>query len=117
MNEDLAERFGRSRRGVRPPAGQAQVCLIPQQLNTKVREYFEDAKKPVDGGAWLSRPEIPTSAEVLDIETGGSQSSSEVELKCNRRRGAYDSKGKKYNRPKGPWASEGQLGPVLACTF
>jgi helicase required for RNAi-mediated heterochromatin assembly 1 len=116
MNEDLAERFGRSRRGLRPLTGQAQVWLIPQQLNTKVREYFENAKKPVDGGAWLSCPEIPTSAEVLDIETGGSQTSSEVELKCNRRRGAHNSKGKKYSRPKGPWASEGQLWPMLAFT-
>ena len=95
MNEHLAERFGRSRRGERSPTGHAEVMLVPPQLNRKVREYFDEAQKPVDGGPWLSRPEIPTSAEVLDIDTGGSHSSSEVSLMCNRRKGAWSSKGKK----------------------
>ena len=99
MNEHISERFGRSRRAFRPPTGQAQVWLVPQQLNTKVREYFEEAKKPVDGGAWLSRPEIPTSAEVLDVETGGSHSSSEVELRCNRKKGVWPSKGESCLNP------------------
>ena len=93
MNENLVERFGRSRRGVRSDTEQAQVWILPQKLNLKVRQYFEDANKPVDGGHWLSRPEIPTSAEVLDKDTGGSTSSSEVELVPNRRKGAWDSKG------------------------
>lgn len=109
MNEHLSERFGRSRRGVRPPNGQAVVLLLPPQLNLKVRQYFEDSKKPVDGGLWLDRPEIPTSAEVLDKETGGSHTSSEVELKPNLRKGAYGSKGKRPNRPEGSWESRGEL--------
>jgi hypothetical protein len=71
--------------------------LVPQPLNTKIREYFGDGKKPVDGGAWLGRSEIPTSAEVLDMELDGSHSSSEVELKCNRRKGVFSSKGRKLN--------------------
>lgn len=100
MNENLSERFGRSRRGVRAPTGQAAVWILPQKLNMKVREYFEDSKKPAEGGSWLLRPEIPTSAEVLDIETGGSHTSSEVQLRHIRRKGAYSSKGEKrtYNR-------------------
>ena len=114
MNENISERFGRSRRGVRPPAGQVEVWLLPPQLNLKVREYFEQAQKPVDGGAWLDRPEIPTSAEVLDVETGGSHSSSEVSLMCNRRKGAWGSKGKKRmdNLPEGLWLSRGE--PLLS---
>ena len=95
MNENLVERFGRSRRGVRTDRKQAQVWILPQQLNPKIRQYFEEANRPVDGGYWLNRPEIPTSAEVLDKDTGGSTSSSEVELVPNRR--------------KGPWASKGEL--------
>lgn len=93
MNEHLSERFGRSRRAVKPPPAQAQVWLIPQQLNLKIREYFIQSQKPVDGGAWLSRPEIPPSSEVLDTESSGSHSSSEVAVACNRKKGAWASKG------------------------
>jgi hypothetical protein len=101
MNEHLVERFGRSRRGNRPPpAHQVQVWMLPQQLNTNVREYFQDANKPVDGGAWLRRPEIPTSDEVLDIERGGSTSSGEVELSANLTKGQWPSKGKGHPGPK-----------------
>ena len=70
--------------------------MLPQQLNVKVREYFTDSKKPVDGGAWLDRPEIPTSAEVLDIEKGGSTSSGEVELNANLTKGEWPSKGNNH---------------------
>jgi helicase required for RNAi-mediated heterochromatin assembly 1 len=104
MNEHLAEPFGHSGRAIQPTAGpqQAQVWLVPQQLNLRIREYFEQAQKPVDGGAWLDRPEIPASAEVLDTETGGSHTSSEVALMCNRRKGAWNSKGKQpvRNQPE-----------------
>ena len=94
MNEHVQERFGRSRKPAKVPPDQAEVWILPQRLNEKVREYFEPPKKPVQGGHWLNRPEIPTSAEVLDKDTGGSTSSSEVELVPNRRKGAWESKGK-----------------------
>ena len=74
--------------------------MQPQQLNMKVREYFTDSKKPVDGGAWLHRPEIPTSEEVLDIEKGGSTSSGEVELNANLIKGQWPSKGKDHSDSK-----------------
>ena len=99
MNKNLVDRFGRSRRAFRDDRDQAQVWILPQRLNLKVRQYFEDANKPVDGGHWLHRSEIPTSAEVLDKDTGGSTSSSEVELVPNLR--------------KGPWGSKGELPSVL----
>lgn len=93
MNEHIQERFGRSRNAFKTPRDQAQVWIIPQQLNEKVRQYFDPPKKPVAGGHWLKRPEIPSSAEVLDKDTGGSTSSSEVELVPNRKKGAWESKG------------------------
>ena len=94
MNEHLTERFGRSKKFVKTPTAQAQVWIKPQQLNEKVRQYFDPPTKPVAGGHWLKRPEIPSSAEVLDKDTGGSTSSSEVELLPNRKKGAWESKGK-----------------------
>jgi len=103
MNEGLTERFGRSRRAYRPEPGHnvAQVWIQPQQLNLKVRGYFEDGKKAVEGGLWLSRPEIPTAGEVLDTEdtgsssstTGSNSSSAPVEIVPNKPRGAWESKG------------------------
>ena len=93
MNENLSERFGRSRKAFRPAREEANVWILPQKLNPKVSEYFEAAKKPVDGGPWLDRPEIPTSGEVLDRDTDGGSSSSVVEIVPNRPEGAWESKG------------------------
>ncbi|KAF7193807.1 Helicase required for RNAi-mediated heterochromatin assembly 1 [Pseudocercospora fuligena] len=92
MNEGLQERFGRSRQAVRHEGDTAKVWLLPPKLNPKVREYFEPAE--VEGGAWLSKPEIPTSAEVLDLDTVSSSSSDVIELEPNR--------------PVGPWQSKEQ---------
>lgn len=93
MNEQLQERFGRSRRAFRKEKQQVELRVIPPVLNPKVREYFEEGKKKVDGGLWLDRPEIPSSEEVLDIETDGSSSSDVVEIVPNRPKGAWESKG------------------------
>ena len=94
MNEHLTERVARSRKGFKPEKESADVWILPQRLNLKVREYFENANKPVDGGPWLDRPEIPTSREILDFDSEGSTSSSVVELVANK--------------PKGGWASKGE---------
>ena len=97
MNEDLLERFARSKKALKKgrdlEPDQAQVWILPQQLNLKVRKYFEDANKPVDGGRWLNRPEIPTSGEVLDIDVDGSSNSGVVEIVPNRPQGQWESKG------------------------
>ena len=93
MNEDLLERFGRSRRGVRTETQEAQLWISPPALNTNIRQYFIDSKKQVDGGAWLDRPEIPSSSEVLDTDTGSSSSSDIVEIVPNKPEGAWESKG------------------------
>ena len=95
MNEDLVERLRRSR-PPRPAREQAEVWIMPQKLNLKVREYFDPAKKPVQGGPWLDRPEIPTSGEVLDIESESSSSSGPVEIVPNRPKGAWEDKGTSF---------------------
>lgn len=92
MNEQLQERFGRSRRAFKEERAQVELWAMPQKLNLKVREYFEDAKKVVDGGPWLDRPEIPSSKEVLDTETESTSSSDNVEIIPNRPKGAWESK-------------------------
>lgn len=93
MNEQLQERFGRSRRGFREEREQVEIWAMPQKLNLKVREYFENTKKALDGGPWLDRPEIPSSKEICPTETGSS-SSSEATLAPNRPKGDWESKGK-----------------------
>ena len=97
MNEDLTERFGRSRKGHRQETNRTDVWILPQRLNLKVREYFENVNKPVVGGPWLDRPEIPTAREILDFDSEGSSNSSVVELVANKPKGAWASKGEPRN--------------------
>ncbi|EMC94186.1 hypothetical protein BAUCODRAFT_141556 [Baudoinia panamericana UAMH 10762] len=92
MNEGLSERFGRSRNAIRPAGESAELWVLPPQLNLHVRQYFEDGKNPVDGGAWLERPEFPSSGEILDVDTNSSTSSDIVELVANKPVGAWQSK-------------------------
>lgn len=97
MNEQLTERFGRSRSAFKPERDQAQIWILPQRLNEKIRQYFEESNSPVAGGEWLTRSEIPTSEEILDEDpssTGGSTGgSSDVFVTPNKKRGAWESKG------------------------
>lgn len=93
MNEHLAERFGRSRRGARDEGDTAHVWILPPKLNPLVHQYFEPARIKVGGGSWLERPEIPTSEEVMDLDdTSSSGSTDIVELLPNRPKGAWESK-------------------------
>ncbi|KAK5720360.1 hypothetical protein LTR17_015077 [Elasticomyces elasticus] len=92
MNENLVERFGRQRRAARTIGDQALVWVVPPQLNRKIREYYDESKKTVDGGPWLDRPEVPTSAEILDTDIISSNSSDIVELVPNRPKGAWETK-------------------------
>jgi len=96
MNEHLQERFGRSRKPPKQQVESVDVLALPPVLNPLVREYFEPPKTPVEGGSWLQRAEIPTSAEVLDqdgAEATGSTASSDVFLAANRKKGPWPSKG------------------------
>lgn len=91
MNEQVQERFGRSRKGVRQENGRVEIWAQPQQLNPRVREYFE--QQQVKGGSWLDYPEIPSATEVLDVNTEGSSTSDVVEIPPNRPKGAWESTG------------------------
>ena len=98
MNENLSERLGRSRSAFRPAVDQVQVLILPPRLNEKIREYFEQPGMPITVGHWASRPEIPTSQEVLDEDSsstdGSTAGSSDVMIVPNKKKGAWESKGK-----------------------
>ena len=66
--------------------------MLREKLNLKVQEYYQPAQKPLSAGPWLDRPELPTSAEVLDID-GDSESSDVVEIAPNKIEGPWKSKG------------------------
>ncbi len=95
MNETIIEKFARrpGKKG-QHASEKVEVWLMPPQLNPKVAKYYDDAKKPIDGGPWLDYPEIPTAAEILDIENDSSSAGGgNVEIATNRLKGAWESKG------------------------
>lgn len=66
----------------------------PFRANNDIREYFELAKKPVTGGAWLHMPEIPNPSEVLceKSESKNDEALIEVDerIRPHKPKGAYD---------------------------
>lgn len=94
MNEDLIERFRRNKGAHRSNKIQAEILLLPQKLNTRIRQYYEPAKKPSDAGPWLDRPEMPTSDEIMDIDSDNSSNPDIVEIVPNRETGGWESQGK-----------------------
>lgn len=95
MNEVLVERFRAGYRNSHVGGQEVLFSALPQQLNLRIREYFMDAAKTKSDSAWTTRPEIPTSAEVLDEESGNSPSNSDIiEIVPNKCHGAWESKGK-----------------------
>jgi hypothetical protein len=90
MNEDLIERFSRHRRA--DTGSKEKSSVLREKLNPKVQEYFQPSQKPLSAGSWLDRAELPTSAEVLDID-GDSATSDVVEIAPNKVEGAWESKG------------------------
>lgn len=62
----------------------------------KVREYYETPSipSPISGQDWLLRPEIPSSAEIMDREdiSNPSMSSDVVEIYANKPHGAFASR-------------------------
>lgn len=98
LNPHLMERFGGSHV---PNDGDPNPYLSqaphPSQVkaNNDIREYFEDANKPVAGGNWLLKPEIPSPSEILSNlikpHSGEDIISIEEELRPNKIEGAYES--------------------------
>ena len=94
MNEDLLERFRRSKGSHRGNKTQVEALLLPPKLNNRVRQYYEPAKKPLEAGPWLHRPEVPTSNEIMDIDNDDSSNPEIVEIVPNRETGGWESQGK-----------------------
>ena len=97
MNEDLIERFSRHRRADGP--SNDRTSMLREKLNPKVQEYYQPAQKPLGAGPYLDRPEIPTSAEVMDMDDD-SATSDVVEIAPNNIEGPWESKGE--SSPKLP---------------
>lgn len=94
MNEDLIERFKRHKGANRSNKTQVEVLLLPQKLNNRVRQYYEPVKNPSQAGPWLNRPELPTSDEIMDIDSDNSSNPDIVEIAPNRETGGWESQGK-----------------------
>lgn len=67
----------------------------PFRANNDIREYFRLAQKPVAGGAWLDKPEIPSPSEILRAKSDlkkGNEALIEVEesIHPHRPEGAYN---------------------------
>jgi helicase required for RNAi-mediated heterochromatin assembly 1 len=67
----------------------------PARVNNTIREYIRLAKKPVAGGTWLDRPEIPSPAEVLREKprtVGSTEALIEVDesIRPHKPEGAYE---------------------------
>lgn len=94
MNEDLIERFKRNKGAHRSNKTQVEVLLLPQKLNNRVQQYYEPVKEPSQAGPWLKRPELPTSDEIMDIDTDNPSNPDIVEIVPNRETGGWESQGK-----------------------
>lgn len=92
-----------------------------QTLNTYIREYFTAAEKPGGTASWLSRREIPTSAEVLrpanindrtSDSRGSNIATEKVELPVNKIIGKWRSK-EDYLMAHYELVKEDVLGPFI----
>jgi helicase required for RNAi-mediated heterochromatin assembly 1 len=99
VNAHLTERFGRSSAPFEGNSGVPHDDIptsAPSRINNDIRKYFELAKKPVTAGAWIDKPEIPTSSEILPREKHTFQSSDQAlidigdNIRPHKPEGAYE---------------------------
>ena len=64
MNAHLCERLGGTS-SAGNSFGLDASASTPARLNNDIREYVALSSKPVAGGAWLDKPEIPDISELL----------------------------------------------------
>jgi helicase required for RNAi-mediated heterochromatin assembly 1 len=97
MNETLLERFGRFT--VDSPSRQPehinyQIASASRQSN-RVREYVQKQRQAADAKSWLSRPELPSTNEVMDIPEGWEMTDPDdgtIILEPNKAFGPWDDK-------------------------
>nr|OQO30883.1 hypothetical protein B0A51_01507 [Rachicladosporium sp. CCFEE 5018] len=97
VNADILERFRRSngrpkQKGEERQQQQVQLWIQGPKLNPHVRQYFEPATKPNDAGPWLERLEIPSPAELLELNPDVTDASDIVSVVPNKPIGAWESK-------------------------
>jgi helicase required for RNAi-mediated heterochromatin assembly 1 len=95
VNAHLTERFSRASFHDNSLVPNDNIPTAgPPRTNNDIRKYYELAKKPVTGGAWLDKAEIPSPSEVLP-QTPQSAQESLIEisdsLRPHRVEGAYTS--------------------------
>ena len=97
MNEHISERFS-TRHTTQtyepPPIPFTSPPSQQARFSTQIRQYFETPSQPLTGGAWLTRSEVPTSAEILDIPDESQNIISEngdTPLQVNKILGPYGS--------------------------
>ncbi|KAJ9645734.1 hypothetical protein H2199_002774 [Coniosporium tulheliwenetii] len=63
------------------------------RCGTEIRQYLEESNQPVSSDSWLARPELPTSAEILDIpEPDDDSAAGDVVLEINKTSGRWRTK-------------------------
>ncbi len=71
MNAHLPERFSNAPVANNSPIPNDNIPFSrPSRVTTDIQDYYNLAKKPVAGGAWLDRPEIPHPSEIFVKQTG-----------------------------------------------
>ncbi|KAF2791763.1 hypothetical protein K505DRAFT_376542 [Melanomma pulvis-pyrius CBS 109.77] len=97
MNSHLMERFNgphASDDAFESPDPDRLTTSAPNQVHD-IQQYFADAKKPVTGGPWIEKPELPTPSEILPASDFHFISEKIIdvdeELRPNKTEGAYES--------------------------
>lgn len=116
MNSNLAERFrGQATFNNSSVPNDNIPTSEPTRQNNDIRDYFKVAKKPVTGGAWLDKPEIPSPSEVLREKSGFSNVGSLVDveetIRPHKVEGAYKDN-EDYLRTKYELLREDAIRPI-----
>lgn len=100
FNHALLERF---RRGAKSHPDHAPLRgnvehSPPPAVNLRIREYYEASPSlSSQDQLWLSRPELPSSNEILDIPEGD-EGTDTVVLEPNCKKGGWETKSEYFRR-------------------
>jgi len=89
LNPHLSERLSRLRIPNAPQSDSNEQNQTIHLHNNVVRQYVSNSNAPIQGGPWLARTEVPTSAEILDLID---EDNDEVTIPVNKVEGGWESK-------------------------